>query len=71
MLKQRKDLQGFGERLTNVGGGEGIVNFDDIILYPRRCVPRYTPDINDVNGDCVVDWKDVSILAQSWLEDRR
>jgi hypothetical protein len=52
-------------------GGFGVMYFDDIALYPHRCVPKYTPDIYDTNEDCVVDWGDVKTITDSWLEDKR
>jgi len=62
---------GFGDKVGNVPGGMGVVHFDDIGLYPVRCVPKYTPDIRDLNADCVVDWKDIGIIADNWLTDLR
>jgi hypothetical protein len=64
---------GFGDP-TNCDremGGYGLMYFDDIALYPYRCVPRYTPDIYDLNEDCVVDWGDAETFMDSWLEDKR
>jgi hypothetical protein len=31
----------------------------------------FTPDIFDLNEDCIVDWGDIDILSDYWLEDRR
>jgi len=63
---------GFGPRGSEIGtpGVEGVVYFDDIALYPTRCVPKYAP-AGDISDDCVVDFKDVEILGNNWLEDRR
>ena len=62
---------GFGIRgNTNPGGtpgGSGKVYFDDIRLYPTRCVPRYGP-YADLTDDCVVDYKDLRIMAGDWLD---
>jgi hypothetical protein len=62
---------GFGVRCnSNFGtpGEEGTVTFDNIRLYPTRCVgePGYRQN-GDLNGDCVVDWRDVKAMAASWL----
>jgi len=58
----------FGDRDEPwVIGGIGVVHFDDIILYPIRCVPEYGP-AGDVSGDCVVDFTDLEIMAAEWLE---
>lgn len=62
---------GMGDRMTEVGGGVGSIHIDDLGLYPVRCVPKYTPDIFDLNADCVVDGKDIGIIANSWLDDER
>ncbi|MHC4112420.1 MAG: LamG-like jellyroll fold domain-containing protein, partial [Planctomycetota bacterium] len=36
-----------------IGAGSGTLYFDDLRLYPTRCVPKYGPR-HDLNGDCVV-----------------
>ena len=57
---------GFGYFGGPVQGGDGTVYFDDIGLYPPRCVvpgPR-----GDLNCDCIVDGKDLRIMAQEWLQ---
>ena len=63
---------GFGDRLSGIGGGEGVVYFDDIFLYSTRCVPKQAQAlIKDLNNDCVADWKDIVVLSGNWLEDHR
>jgi hypothetical protein len=64
---------GFGDPMNceMEQGGWGVMRFDDICLYPCRCVPKYAPDIVDINGDCKTDWLDMKILAENWLIDRR
>jgi hypothetical protein len=42
------------------------VYFDDIRLYPSRCVPEYGP-YADFTGDCLVDNKDLRVLVTDWL----
>jgi hypothetical protein len=57
---------GFGNRRNPIPGGEGTVFFDDIRLYPPRCVPEgWMPDLND---DCLVDYQDLRIMALNWLK---
>ncbi len=46
--------------------GNGVVYFDDIRLYPLRCVPEHRPT-GDITGDCVVDSEDLMIMALDWL----
>jgi hypothetical protein len=52
------------------GDPTGTVYFDDIQLCTTICVPKYAPD-GDINDDCVVDWEDVELLADDFLDDRR
>jgi hypothetical protein len=57
---------GFGDRDNPLPGGSGVVHFDDIRLYGPICVepqPRA-----DLSGDCVVDGKDLKIMAEEWLD---
>jgi hypothetical protein len=45
-----------------------VVYFDDIRLYPSRCVPeRKEPLAADLNNDCVVDYLDIEIMSADWL----
>lgn len=44
----------------------GMVYFDDIRLYPARCLAEYSPDA-DVTGDCIVDRQDLEVIARQWL----
>lgn len=55
---------GIGNRNNPVSGGSGTVYFDDIGLYPPRCIEKPLEDLND---DCVVDFEDFAILAKNWL----
>jgi hypothetical protein len=48
-------------------GGLGTVYFDDIRLYPTRCVSSLALPNGDFNGDCAIDLKDFAMLAQQWL----
>ncbi|MBA7471439.1 hypothetical protein ES707_06745 [subsurface metagenome] len=45
----------------------GTVFFDDIRLYPSRCLQENRPDA-DFNGDCTVDFQDLQDLAYDWLD---
>ncbi|MHC4528957.1 MAG: hypothetical protein ACYS29_13865, partial [Planctomycetota bacterium] len=63
---------GFGDKITNEPDNTyGRLYFDDIAVYPRRCVPRFATSIVDLNGDCRTDIKDVILMSHFWLEDRR
>ena len=42
--------------------------FDDIRLYPSRCVPSLLQPDADLSGNCVVDYDDILILAERWLD---
>ncbi len=48
-------------------GGKGMLYIDSIRLYPSRCVPEYAP-AGDLDGDCDVDYEDLSIMMENWLE---
>jgi hypothetical protein len=64
---------GFGPRFTcgeHPGEPAGTVYFDDIMLCTTICVPKYAP-AGDINDDCIVNWKDLALIADNWLEDRR
>jgi hypothetical protein len=59
---------GFGNR-GSPPASNGTVYFDDIRLYPRRCVASRLPaGFGDVDGDCNVGFVDVNIMAGDWLE---
>jgi hypothetical protein len=60
----KKFYVGFGSRTNPAAGGAGTVYFDDIKLYPSRC---FIPPTVDLNGDCVVDFKDLAIMGDNWL----
>lgn len=45
----------------------GIVFFDDIRLYPSRCLEQNRPNA-DFNGDCAVSFEDLREMANSWLD---
>lgn len=56
---------GFGDGTPPLGSGTGIVYFDDIRLYPSECLEDRPAA--DFNIDCVVDFKDLKVMAESWL----
>jgi hypothetical protein len=45
----------------------GMICFDDIRLYGARCIPDFQP-AGDITGDCFVNFKDFSTLANQWLK---
>ncbi|MHC4573327.1 MAG: hypothetical protein ACYS76_04230 [Planctomycetota bacterium] len=58
---------GFGDYVDNVPDyTTGVVYFDDIRLYPARCLAQYAPAA-DLSGDCMVYFEDVMIMAAWWL----
>jgi hypothetical protein len=57
---------GFGNRGSSPTSN-GTVYFDDIRLYPRRCVASFGP-LGDVDGDCNVGFADVNIMSRDWLD---
>jgi hypothetical protein len=58
---------GVGDRDGASSGSTGRIFIDDIRLYPSRCVPEYAP-AGDLDGDCDVDYQDLQILMDNWLE---
>jgi len=47
--------------------GLGTIFFDDIRLFPSRCLKENRPDA-DLNSDCAVDFQDLQDLAYNWLD---
>jgi hypothetical protein len=74
-----KEFQDKGVNLQNVtnvsvgikrgtsSGGSGRVYFDNIRLYPSRCIPDIRKPTADLNNDCVVDYADLQMLTNNWL----
>jgi hypothetical protein len=77
-----KDFAGQGVNLTDVNsiaiglgrhdnpqaGGSGLMYFDDVRLYRPRCVPdKLNLSQADLNKDCVVDLRDLDMMADDWL----
>ncbi len=61
---------GFGIPDAPKSGGSGLVFFDDIRLYPARCILSFrSPDFARVDyvEDCVVDYKELAVMAADWL----
>ncbi len=59
---------GVGEEGQAPGaGGKGRLFIDSLRLYPSRCIPEYAP-AGDLDGDCDVDYSDLNLLLDSWLE---
>jgi hypothetical protein len=59
---------GFGIRgNTMVPGGSGVVYFDDIRLYPPRCMPWIIKPQGDIDDDCFVCFLDLRIMSRQWL----
>ena len=59
---------GVGNRSSPTPGGTGTIYIDDIRLYVPRCIPSLAKPVGDFNNDCVVDYADLDVLAQQWLE---
>jgi hypothetical protein len=59
---------GFGDRDNHPDpGGKGTVHFDNIRLYPQKCIPSRLQPAFDFTDDCVVDFGDVGAMAEHWL----
>jgi|GEM_PF-6871070 len=57
---------GFGDRANPAPGGSGMVYFDDIELCEQRCLG--SGPYADITGDCIVNGRDLEILASQWLD---
>jgi hypothetical protein len=60
---------GFGDRTNTTTPGEapgGVVYIDEIRLMLPICIPEEGP-LYDLDGDCIVAWGDVEIIADDWL----
>ncbi|MHC4432573.1 MAG: LamG-like jellyroll fold domain-containing protein [Planctomycetota bacterium] len=61
---------GFGDENNTVQAGSGVVYFDEIRLYPSRCIlSRRTADFAraDYIQDCAVDYKELEAMSEDWL----
>ncbi len=58
---------GFGLQDDPEPGARGLVIFDDIRLYGYRCLPETAKSDADFNADCVVDMRDLRMMARQWL----
>jgi hypothetical protein len=47
-------------------GGSGTVYFEDIGVWPQRCVPKYA-SIADFTDNCIVDGYDLELMSEDWL----
>ncbi|MHC4204172.1 MAG: LamG domain-containing protein [Planctomycetota bacterium] len=60
---------GFGDKDNPQPGGSGKMYFDDIRLYQPRYVPdKVEPLEADFNDDGIVDYRDVEIMTDDWLD---
>jgi len=62
---------GVGNEDAVTPGGSGVVYFDDIRLYPARCILAYRSGefafLDYAGGDCVIDYREVELMAAEWL----
>jgi hypothetical protein len=58
---------GLGDEAGTALGGSGKMLFDDIRLYPSRCMPSLRKPQGDINNDCIVDYLDLELMAENWL----
>ncbi len=65
----KKIYLGVGNRNSPQASGSGKLYFDDMRVYPARCVPSLAKPAADLSGNCIVDYADVQIVAGQWLND--
>jgi len=62
---------GIGGPKTQTKAGTKLISnmwFDDIRLYPPRCIPEYGAAVGNLtDGDCITDGCDLEIMATDWL----
>jgi hypothetical protein len=61
---------GFGTRGSTTAGGSGKMYFDDIRLYPIRCIlSRRSDDFAKVDyvEDCAINYNEFEVMAGQWL----
>jgi len=58
---------GFGTEGDEIGGGYGFVYFDEIVLYPSRCLRMPLVSEGNHNDDCMIDFTDFAIMAENYL----
>ncbi|MFB0525349.1 MAG: LamG domain-containing protein [Phycisphaerae bacterium] len=56
-----------GLERSGVAGGKGAFYFDDIWLYPPRCIPSLLKPAADFDDNCTVNYLDLEIMAGDWL----
>ena len=64
----KKMYIGVGNRTAPQMGGTGRLYFDDIRLYRPRCIPSLAKADADLSDNCIVDYEDIMILAEWWLD---
>ncbi|MHC4500922.1 MAG: LamG-like jellyroll fold domain-containing protein [Planctomycetota bacterium] len=61
-----------GGGVSKYGAGYTLLGdtvwFDDISLYPPRCITEYGPVGDIVGDDCITDHQDIEIVARDWLD---
>jgi len=55
---------GVGNRNSPTAGGTGFIYIDDIRLYRPRCMAKL---LGDFSNDCVVDYADLDVMVDEWL----
>ena len=58
---------GFGNRESPQEGGDGMVYFENIRLYPLLCRGEYSDSSGDFTGDCFVDSNDLGEFSSTWM----
>jgi hypothetical protein len=64
----KKVYLGVGNRNNPQMGGSGKLYIDDIRVCPPQCVPSLAKPALDLSGNCIVDYADVEIVSDQWLD---
>jgi hypothetical protein len=59
---------GIGDTVSAQPGGRGLIYVDEIRGHKPRCLPSMAKPQGDLNNDCVVDYRDLELMAGQWLD---
>ena len=68
LIAVKKIILGIGNRNATQSGSDGTMYFDDIRVYPARCIATLLQPTADFDGNCVVNFADLKIMAGAWLD---
>jgi len=58
-----------GEAVDNIGTAEITIEVFDNSCEAAKSLPGYVSLVGDINADCMVDLRDLALMAANWLEN--